>query len=94
MRREASSDVGLQTLQAVHALHVALDGGLARDWLGTLGQEPPSLSVAQSLALVPTWERERDRETEMREAIENVAGAQFESLLWVCYVCSDARRNV
>ena len=30
----------------------------------------------------------------MREAIENVAGAQFESLLWVCYVCSDARRNV
>ena len=52
--RQASSDVGLQTLQAVHALHVALNGGLARDWLGTLGQEPPSLPVAQSLALVPT----------------------------------------
>lgn len=52
------SHVGLQPLETVHPLHVALDGGLARDWLSTLGEEPTSLSVAQSFALIPAWEEE------------------------------------
>lgn len=52
------SHVGLQALETVHPLHVALDGGLARDWLSTLGEEPTSLSVAQSFALIPAWEEE------------------------------------
>lgn len=52
------SHVGLQPLKTVHPLHVALDGGLARDSLSTLGEEPTSLSVAQSFALIPAWEEE------------------------------------
>lgn len=51
---KARSHVGLEPLQAVHPLHVALDGGLARDWLGTLGEEPPSLSITQTLTFIPT----------------------------------------
>lgn len=47
------SHVGLQPLQTVHPLHVALDGGGAGDGLAALGQEPAPLSVPQPLALVP-----------------------------------------
>lgn len=53
------SHISLQTLQPVHPLHVALDRGLARDRLGTLGEEPAPLSVSQTITFIPAWGGEK-----------------------------------
>lgn len=47
------SHISLQPLQAVHPLHVPLNGGRACYWFGALGKEPSSFSIAQSLPFTP-----------------------------------------
>lgn len=47
------SHVGLQPFETVHPLHVALDGGGARDGRAALCEEPAPLSIPQPLSLIP-----------------------------------------